>query len=804
MGVVWLLARGEARRRGGSLLSLAVLVALVSGVVLTALVGAHRTSTTVDRFHEWAGASDLNFQADTSEEAAAMLAVAGNLPEVELAATRYVVNAFIPDGAISDIAVMTDPDGVYGTTLDRPRLLTGRLPAIDAPDEVVLNELAARLTGLDVGDRLPIRTWSPADLEALFSGPDFPGFNGPRVSLEVVGIGRVPEELPGEVKRTSPYAIASPSFLAAHPDVGAWPPAIVVRLRGGADDIEAVAAGMADFSDAGAVDPTSAIGTTAAEVYLDTSQQTVDRLAAALLVFAGSSAIAGAIAIGQAMNRQLSQAMASVGTLRSLGLTRAATGRALAAPLVAAGVLGVVVGGAVAVAASPLLPTGLARRAEIEPGVWVDPGVLGAGVATLAVLVAIAGLVVARHAVLRASRSGLRAAGAAPRVPAATWAALRAGVSPPVLTGVRMANERGPAGAAVPVRSAVFGVALGIAGVVAAGVVTSSLHQLTADPANWGWNWSTLPDYFGDDDIRALEARFIEDPRVDAVGSSSAGSMLLDDQVVTSWTLEALSGSMTLTRRSGRLPSGPREVALGEETLDDLGLSIGDTVASQTAAGAPTELVIVGTVVLPPTEEPTIDVGAALTPDAFEELQLGEPLESLVVRYPSDVDPAELEAALAEDYGLEFGPFTQPQEPGGVRSLAEGRDVVAALAAFFSALAGLGLLHALLVSTRRRRGDLAVLRSLGLKRAQVRGAILVEALVLALGGLVVGIPAGLIVGRFVWRALVADLGALADPATPWSVLAVILPAVAAAAAVASWWPGRSAVRAGPAAQLRTE
>ncbi|HET7719741.1 MAG TPA: FtsX-like permease family protein, partial [Acidimicrobiales bacterium] len=112
------------------------------------------------------------------------------------------------------------------------------------------------------------------------------------------------------------------------------------------------------------------------------------------------------------------------------------------------------------------------------------------------------------------------------------------------------------------------------------------------------------------------------------------------------------------------------------------------------------------------------------------------------------------------------------------------------------------LLQALVVSTRRRRTDLAVLRALGFSCAQVRGSISTAALTLAVGGVVIGIPLGVVVGRLAWRSLVAGVGAVADPSTPWPLLGAVVPATVGIAALMSWWPGRSAVRLRPAQQLR--
>ena len=799
-----MITRCEVRRRWPSLASLAVLVAVVSGVLLTALTGAHRTSSTVDRFRDWARASDVVYQSSDPELATAMVAALEDDPDVEVAGVRTLVNAFLTDGSGTDIAVVTDPEGTLGTALDRPRLVAGRTPGPNAPDEVLLNELAARVTGLGVGDTFAAQTWSEQDLDDMFNQPDFPGFNGPELELRVVGIGRTPEELPGDARRGGLFAMGSPSFLSAHPGVGAWPPAIVVRLRDGADPDDVTEALGRELVDRGSItgDEVAFLApTTAAEVYLDTAQRTVDSLTLGLLVFAAGASAAGALAVGPAVTRQIAGSSVSARSLEALGLPRTNTAVALTLPIVGAGTLGVLVGGALSVTASPLLPIGLARRAEVDPGVWVAPAILVGAGACLALGLAAWAFLVARRPVRSAPGSG---SPAGRRVSVATRAVARSGASPAIVTGVHLASDRGRGTGAVPVRSAFVGVTLGVAGVLGAGVVVASLDGLTSDPSNWGWNWSTLPDYFGDGDISELEARLLTDDRVEAVADSVAGSVLVNGDGMTAYSMTPLKGSITFTRLDGRLPSGPSEVALGQQSLDDLGVSIGDTVEARAADGTPRELVVVGTVVLPPTDEYRLGVGSVFTPEGHTALEQGDPLSTLALRYPAGVDVEELERDLAADYGFTFSLFAQAHAPGSIRYLSEDRDIAVALGVFFAVIGAVGLLHALSVSTRRRRGDLAVLRSLWFRRAHVRWAIATEALALAAAGVVVGVPLGLIVGRVIWRALVDDLGVVSEPATPWVLLGATIGASVVVALLTSAWPASSSVRVRPAAQLRVE
>ena len=228
---VGLVGRSELRRRWVGLAAVMLLAVLVSAAVLAGVNGARRTASTLDRFRSWSNAADAQFQTDDPSQIEPLVEMLRADPAVEAVATRYLVNAFPTDGSLPDFAVTTDPDGRLGTSIDRRRVLEGRMPDADAPDEVLLNELAARLTGLGPGDRIEVKTFSPIDIDNI-NGPDgFPGFNGPTITLTVVGIGRAPEELPEEVRRDGPAGLVGPGFLAAHPDVGPWPPSAEFRAR---------------------------------------------------------------------------------------------------------------------------------------------------------------------------------------------------------------------------------------------------------------------------------------------------------------------------------------------------------------------------------------------------------------------------------------------------------------------------------------------------------------------------------------------------------------------------------------------
>jgi hypothetical protein len=144
------------------------------------------------------------------------------------------------------------------------------------------------------------------------------------------------------------------------------------------------------------------------------------------------------------------------------------------------------------------------------------------------------------------------------------------------------------------------------------------------------------------------------------------------------------------------------------------------------------------------------------------------------------------------------------QRPGDIRNYAAVRDTPLVLAAVLALLAVGTLAHVLLTGVRRRRRDLAVLKTLGCTRSQVHGMVAWEASALAAAALLAGIPLGVIAGRWAW-AVFADATGVASQATvdlPLVLLAI--PVTLLLANVIAAWPGWTAARLRPAAVLRAE
>jgi putative ABC transport system permease protein len=132
------------------------------------------------------------------------------------------------------------------------------------------------------------------------------------------------------------------------------------------------------------------------------------------------------------------------------------------------------------------------------------------------------------------------------------------------------------------------------------------------------------------------------------------------------------------------------------------------------------------------------------------------------------------------------------------------RSTPLALAAVLALLAVATVAHALVTAVRRRRRDLALLKTLGFTRRQVSAAVAWQATTFGLVALVIGVPVGVVVGRWAWTALADNLGTVAQPIVPVVALVLAAPLVLMIANAVAFVPGRIAARLRPAAVLRSE
>jgi predicted lysophospholipase L1 biosynthesis ABC-type transport system permease subunit len=175
----------------------------------------------------------------------------------------------------------------------------------------------------------------------------------------------------------------------------------------------------------------------------------------------------------------------------------------------------------------------------------------------------------------------------------------------------------------------------------------------------------------------------------------------------------------------------------------------------------------------------------------------------LLMRFAPGADRAAIEHHIAQD-AQDFASPVGVVVPPEVDRLRQIDWFPAVIAGFLAALALIAVGHALVTAVRRRRRDLALLKTLGFDRRQVRATIAWQATTLAVVGLVIGIPTGIVLGRLVWQAIADSTGVSTSITVPGFALAATAVAAVLLANLMASIPARVAARTRPAVTLRTE
>jgi FtsX-like permease family protein/MacB-like protein len=803
MALAWL--RLDLRRRWRSLVVLALLVALSAGVVLTAVAGARRGDTAFGRL--WARTLPGTVVVLANQPGFDWAKVRA-LPEVTALGLFAVYYGAAVEGM--DGVDLGFPPGNTDAfrTVERPVVLAGRLANPDRADEAVVTPHFLTAHHKRVGDVLTVHLSTPAQAAAGIDASQTPPA-GPRVKLRIVGVIKTPFGLDGvgDSGGVIPsYGLVTryrADIMGDKPSVSETYLNAIIRLKGGEAAIPAFRADLARVSGRSDIDVLDENIWVGAPVRTVTGYE-----AACLFAFGLAALLAALVLVGQSVARYASAAVAELLVLRAVGLTRrqAAASAALAPGLAAAA--GATLGVAAAIVASNWMPIGAASLAEPSPGISADWLVLGVGWAASVLLVLAATAAIAGTA-LRAGSPALT------RRSPAVAAGARAGLPVPALVGARFALEAGRGRTAVPVRPALAGAVAGVLGVLAALTFSAGISDAVANPARFGQTWQ-LTTFYGVDGQDFAPAGAAS--RAAAAGRDVTG--FLDLRIasaqsgrvsIESFTYAPVDGKqvpMVLT--AGRMPAGPGEIALAPTTARELHAGVGSAIRLDGGPATRT-MTVSGIAFVPTGPHNGYDQGAWLTPGGYDRLFAGAYYAFKFHAAVLSLRPGANVAAVARRLDATVSAATHSQAimftpPSGL-PVAELEDVSVlplALGGFLALLAVAAVGQALTMAVRRRRRELAVLRTLGLTGRQARLVVMTQASMLAVIGLALGIPLGLAVGRALWR-VVANFTPLAyyPPLAVWA-LALIAPVTLLAANLLAVWPARRAARLHPGRVLRGE
>jgi putative ABC transport system permease protein len=232
-------------------------------------------------------------------------------------------------------------------------------------------------------------------------------------------------------------------------------------------------------------------------------------------------------------------------------------------------------------------------------------------------------------------------------------------------------------------------------------------------------------------------------------------------------------------------------------------LHIGQRVKVST--GGPTRsLRITGRVLLTPSVVNNgVPLGEAVVVSgaALRALHAEAAVNVFLVRFRPGVDRA---AALRRQRREFPGTVLTAVRPPDIENLQRVSNLPTLLAILFALIAVITIGNTLVNSVRRRRRELAVLRTLGFRGRQISAIVAWQATAVAIIAVLIGLPVGAAAGRSMWTLVTDRLGLPADAVVPTGLLMMLAVTAVITANIVAIAPSLLARRTQPAASLRNE
>jgi hypothetical protein len=319
----------------------------------------------------------------------------------------------------------------------------------------------------------------------------------------------------------------------------------------------------------------------------------------------------------------------------------------------------------------------------------------------------------------------------------------------------------------------------------------ASLDRLVHTPRLYGWDWdAAVGADFGTVPAEAAD-QLAALPDVDAASGVTFGTVRVAGAIVAAIGVDLLRGTVFPTLDGGRLPQSPSEIVLGAKTLERAGAGIGDTLEVTTGTSTRT-MTVVGTATFPAMgasrfAETSLGSGAATVASVLGQDDPTGLYNYVLLRFAPGVDRAEavrnLRALVVASGCNDQTCVATDSRPEQLSAYTDLGTVWTFGASALGLLLAVTLVHGLVTSVRARRRDLAIVKVLGFVRGQTSRTVMWEATALALGGVIAGVPIGILGANVAWLAFTDALGIGPGAAAPIGSYVVIAACVLAGAAV---------------------
>jgi hypothetical protein len=822
--------RRSLRQSRTALIAMVVVLALIGGAGLGALAMARETETSYATLLARSNPAQLNVTIYAPDVVDRLDRLAG-VRHVE--ALLYSMDAFpisksgvveVPLGLSSGKVVpLGSIDGEYFNQ-DKVSVIAGRMANPHRKDEFVATAAAEKLMGWHVGQTIEMGFYNGAQLTGVTQSV----LKHPleRVAEHLVGTVVFYEDLAQDEVDLLPTWILFTPVLTAPANTGSQYIDYALQLRPG------VSVAQAEHEIIKAL-PRKVTYTVHTTLYEEGQVNSSVRPEALALGVFGVLVFLSALFIAlQLVGRELRSKREQQEAMYALGADRLTLVVDAMAPFALAGFVGTVLALLVALAVSPLSPLGPVH-VVLAGSLHLNAPIVLAGCAILLIGTIVGGAVLAyrsapgRRVATSASSGGSRMA----------RSAAIAGLGAPAVAGLHFAFDSGRGRGAVPVRSVLVGVALSVALLTTTLTFGAGLSTLVAHPRLYGWDWNYALGNTGGGIAPASMKVLSQSYSVAAWSPVIFADVQIDDQTIPA-ILQPSHAKVSPPLLSGHEVDAKNQIVLGEATLAALHKKVGESVTLSygTKADAPDFLpplraTIVGSATLPAigmSQDLHTSMGTGAVIDdgvvtkglhqaILENLMVSQ-VNMVLVRLRAGTTPAQgrevmNEAARAGNRAYEALPHGEGegvsttvlpvQYPGEIINYR----AIGATPLYLSLGFALGVVVAFaftIVSlVRRRRRDLALLKTLGFTRRQLSTCIAWQASATVLSGLVVGIPLGILLGRWLWDEFARQIYAVPLATIPSASLAVLAASALVIANVLAFFPGRSAARVAALA-LRSE
>jgi putative ABC transport system permease protein len=763
----------DVRRRRLQTALVAVVALLASCTATVSLTLLVRSTAPFEEAFERASGPHLILHPDAARVSAEQLRATASLPVVVAAGDPHPI-AFVPIAAgdrktTVELVGRDDPGG----RVDRLELVAGRW--VQGPGEMVVTRFSAPEAGelrIQVGETVHV-----------LSRADRPAF---RVVGEVVDVGEYSGDFDGR-------AWVRSDQLSGLADVAASPPgyemAYRVRDSRTEDGLNADAAAIEAALPAGS-DPRPP---TLWLVHMQGVTWALTLLSSTLLAFTAFTLVACALIVANTITGAVIATRREIGVMKAIGYSPSEVALVYVGQLVTAALAGSVVGVLVGIAASkPLLEQGVTAKGLPPASPVYLPADLGVLAGTLLVVAAAALVPSVRAASTNAVQA--LAVGTGQAVGGRDWlgrALQRLRLPRPVSLGVDDAFLR-PTRAVLTVTALVIGVAT-----IAFAVGTrSDVESVLADRVLLGTNYDVRLDRFGaypDSSVAATLSGRRDVAAVVGVHQAAATIPGIKDPM-PAMVMRGDTTGLSYRAYQGRWFQAPGEVLLRPVTMQEAHLQLGDAFPAS-IDGHQVRLKVVGAF----TDFAVYDGrGMVLGSQTYADVVPEAPPDTYLVKLRPGANATAVASSL-QGSQPDFLKATAVDPQANADALGLSVAVLALPPLLLVVLAMVSVFNTMVLNSRERSFDIAVLKAVGMGGAQVMAMVVAPAVLLGLVGVALGLPAGMRLHDLLVRSMVETIGGVFDTSRSFGALELVVVTfggvvtAVVGALLPAWWAARASV-----------